>query len=55
MKEQATSGQMLETIRAQSSKFVGEPAAKMIYVVATFEVTEIRPIVDLGQGWESSI
>jgi hypothetical protein len=50
MKEQATSGEMLDMIRAQSSKFIGEAAAKMIYAAATFEVTEIRPIVDLGQG-----
>ena len=55
MKEQATSGEMLDMIRAQSSKFIGEAAAKMIYAAATFEVTEIRPIVDLGQGWERSI
>jgi hypothetical protein len=55
MKEQATSGEMLEMIRAQSSRFIGEAAAKMIYAAVTFEIIEIRPIVDIGQGWESSI
>lgn len=55
MKEQVTSGEMLEMIRAQSSKFIGDAAAKMIYAVVTFQITEIRPIVDLGQDWESSI
>jgi hypothetical protein len=55
MKEQATSGEMLEMIRAQSSRFIGEAAAKMVYAAVTFEIIEIRPIVDIGQGWESSI
>jgi hypothetical protein len=27
----------------------------MIKVLATFEVTEVRPLLDFGQGWEKSI
>lgn len=55
VKEFATSGEMLDTIRSQTAKFVGEEAAKMIYAAVTFEVGEVRPVVDFGQGWEKSI
>ncbi|MGA9188684.1 MAG: pyridoxamine 5'-phosphate oxidase family protein [Methanosarcina sp.] len=55
MKEYATSGEMLEMIRSQTSKFVGEEAAKMIYAAVTFTIYEVRPLVDFGQGWEKSI
>jgi hypothetical protein len=55
MREFATSGEMLDTIRSQTAKFVGEDAAKMIYAAVTFEVDEVRPIVDFGQSWEKSI
>jgi hypothetical protein len=55
MVEYATSGEMLEMFRSQTAKFVGEEAAKMIHAVMTFEVKEVRPIVDFGQGWEKSI
>jgi hypothetical protein len=55
MKEFATSGEMLDAIRSQTAKFVGEEAAKMIYAAVTFEVGEVRPVVDFGQGWEKSI
>jgi hypothetical protein len=55
MKEYMTSGQMLEMIRNQAANFVGEEAAKMIYAAITFEIYEVRPLVDYGQGWENSI
>ena len=55
MNECSTSGEYLDTIRNQTAKFVGEEAAKMIYAAVTFEVSEVRPIVDFGQGWEKSI
>ena len=55
MKEYMTSGQMLEMIRNQAANFVGEEAAKMIYAAVTFEINEVRPLVDYGQGWENSI
>ena len=55
MKTSATSGQALETYRAQLAKVIGEEAAKMIYATVTFEVGEIRPVMDMGQGWEKSI
>jgi hypothetical protein len=55
MKEYATSGEMLDTFKSQITKLVGEEAAQMIYALVTFEIIELRPIVDFGQGWEKSI
>ena len=55
MKEYVTSGSKLDTYKSQMAKIVGEQAADMIKVLATFEVTEVRPLVDFGQGWEKSI
>jgi hypothetical protein len=51
----ATSWEVLDTIRSQTAKFVGEEAAKIIYAAVTFKVDEVKPIVDFGQGWEKSI
>jgi len=55
MKEYVTSGPQLDMYKSQMSKVVGEQAADMIKVVATFEVTEVRPLLDFGQSWEKSI
>jgi len=55
MQEFATSGPKLETYRSRMAGIVGEQAAGMIAVLATFEVTEVRPLIDFGQGWEKSI
>ena len=55
LKEHATSGELLDTIRSEAAKFVGEEGAKMIYASLIFEVYEVRPLVDFGQGWEKSI
>ncbi len=55
MKKYTTSGEMLEMIRSQAASFVGEEAAKMIYASVTFEIYEIRPLIDFGQGWENAI
>ncbi len=55
MKEYATSGETLETYKKQVAKVAGEDAAAMIHATVTFEVTEVRPLVDMGQGWEQSI
>ncbi|MDQ1251910.1 MAG: hypothetical protein QG646_1021 [Euryarchaeota archaeon] len=50
-----TSGEMLEMIRKRAANLVGEEAAKMIYAAITFEISEVRPLVDFGQGWEKLI
>jgi hypothetical protein len=55
MKEYATSGPQLDEYKIQAAKIVGEQAAEMIKVLATFEVTEVRPLIDFGQGWEKSV
>jgi hypothetical protein len=51
----ATSGPVLDTFKAQMAKVAGEEAAKMIYAAVSFEVTEVRPLIDMGQGWEKSV
>jgi hypothetical protein len=55
MKEYATSGPQLAAFKIETAKIVGEQAADMIKVLVTFEVTEVRPLIDFGQGWERSI
>jgi hypothetical protein len=55
MVECQTSGPKLDEIRAQIAKAAGEGAAKMIHAAVTFEIREIRPLADFGQGWEKSI
>jgi len=55
MKNAATSGPKLDDYKAQVAKAIGPDAAKMMQAAVTFEVTEVRPLVDMGQGWEKSI
>jgi hypothetical protein len=55
MKEYVTSGQKLDEYKSQAAKIIGEQAASLVKVLATFDVTEVRPIIDFGQGWEKSI
>jgi hypothetical protein len=55
MKSSATSGETLDTYKRQMAKAVGEQAANMVHAVVTFEVREVRPLVDFGQGWDKSI
>lgn len=51
----ATSGPMLDNFKAQIAKVAGEEAGQMIYATVSFEITEVRPIFDMGQGWEQSV
>ena len=55
MTECQTSGQKLDDLRATIAKHGGESASKMIHAAVTFEIQEIRPLADFGQGWEKSI
>ena len=55
MREYADSGPRLEAYKREAAKIVGEEAAGMIAVLATFEVEEVRPLIDFGQGWEKGI
>jgi hypothetical protein len=55
MKEAIASGPKFDTFKSQMARVVGEQAAEMVKVLATFEVTEVRPLIDMGQGWGKSI
>jgi hypothetical protein len=56
MIECATSGEKLDQIRAVIGEKIGADAAKkMIYAAVTFDIEDIRPLADFGQGWEKSI
>ena len=51
----ATEGEQLERIKTRIAAGAGEAAARMIHAALTFEVQEVRPLADFGQGWEQSI
>ena len=51
----STAGDQSEKIKARIAAVAGEAGAKMIHAALTFEVLEIRPLADFGQGWEKSI
>ena len=55
MLEHFESGPRLEGYKREAAKIVGEEAVGMIAVLATFEVEEVRPLIDFGQGWEKGI
>lgn len=55
MTSAVTSGPKLEDYKAQVAKAFGADAANMMHAAVTFTVTEVRPLVDMGQGWEKSI
>ncbi len=55
VKSIVTSGTIFDTYKSQLAKEIGQAAADMIHAGVTFEVTEVRPIVDMGQGWEKSV
>jgi hypothetical protein len=55
MTECQTAGDKVDTMKKQIIERAGEAAGKMIYAAVTFTVCDIRPLADLGQGWEKSI
>jgi hypothetical protein len=55
VKAVATSGEALDMFKRQMSVVAGREAAEMIHAFVTFGITEIRPLIDMGQGWERSI
>ena len=42
-------------LKAQIAEKAGAAAAKMMHAAITFEIEELRPVADFGQGWEKSI
>ena len=55
MTECQTAGNKLDDMRATIAQHGGESAAKMIHAAVSFEIQEVRPLADFGQGWEKSI
>jgi len=50
-----TSGEKLDAVKDRIAAEAGENASKMIHAAITFEVEEIRPLADFGQGWAKSV
>jgi hypothetical protein len=51
-----TSGDILDETRAQIAQVLGEDGAQAAVEFAlTFEVTDVRPLIDMGQSYETSI
>ena len=50
-----TSGEKLDNLKVTIAEKAGESAAKMMHAAVSFEIVEIRPLADFGQGWEKSI
>jgi len=55
MKECQTSVEELNQFKAEIAREQGKAVAEKIFATVTFEVSEIRPFADTGQGWEKSI
>lgn len=56
VKEIDTSGEQYQTVKSAIAEKVGKAMAdKMIHAAVIFAIEEIRPLVDMGQGWEKSI
>jgi len=55
MKSYQISGEQLEMMRERVGQMAGAEPAKMVHAAVTFEVQEIRPLVDFGQGWSQAI
>ena len=50
-----TSGEMLDTIRSKIAQAAGQDAANMMHAAVVFDIQEVRPVADFGQGWEHLI
>jgi hypothetical protein len=55
MTEFETSGEKLDMMKKAIALIRGEEAAKTYHAAITFEIQEVRPLNDMGQGWEKSI
>ena len=55
MTECQTSGKKLDELKNMLAQKVGKAAAGMMHAAITFEVQELRPFADFGQGWQASI
>ncbi len=55
MTECDTAGEKLEMMKKEIAKIMGEERAKTFHAAITFEIRDVRPIMDMGQNWEKSI
>jgi hypothetical protein len=55
VKALAVGGPALDAYRKQIAQALGPDAAKMVHAAVTFDVTEVRPLVDMGQDWQKSV
>ena len=49
-KQVATSCEILDASRRGAAKFIGKEASKMMQASVASEATEVRPLIDFGQG-----
>jgi hypothetical protein len=45
----------MDMMRKGLTKILGEEVAKSFHAAITFEIQDVRPLNDMGQGWEKSI
>lgn len=55
VKEIATSGPGFDAFMDQVAKVAGEAVRGLMTAYVTLEITEVRPLIDMGQGWEGSL
>jgi hypothetical protein len=55
MTDYQTSGETVEATRKAVAQRLGEETAKAMHAVITLEIQSVRPLSDVGQGWEKSI
>ncbi len=55
MTDYQTSGEKLDMMKKAIAEKAGQEVANSMHAALTFEVQAIRPLMDIGQGWEKSI
>ncbi len=55
MTDYQTSGEKLDMMKKAIAEKAGQEVANSMHAALTFEVQDIRPLMDVGQGWEKSI
>jgi len=55
MVDSQTAGEKLDMMKKAIAEKAGEETAKSMHAALTFEITAVRPLMDVGQGWEKSI
>jgi hypothetical protein len=55
VREIATSGPAFDAFMEQVTRAAGPEVRALMDAYVTLDVTEVRPLIDMGQGWEQSI